>query len=134
MSKSLGNSIEPNEICEKWGADSSAFGRFVEYQADVKMSERVMTSSATPIAKSQYLPLPLGNLGDFDPSKDSVANDRLEEMDRWMLERTADLVKKCASGTPTTSFIAPITPFTITRRDLSAFYYDVLKDRLSQSA
>jgi isoleucyl-tRNA synthetase len=44
MSKSLGNSIEPGEISNKWGADLlRLWVTSVEYQADVKMSERVMT-------------------------------------------------------------------------------------------
>src|SRR5215468_4981119 len=44
MSKSLGNVITPNEICDKWGADLlRLWVASVEYQADVKMSERVMT-------------------------------------------------------------------------------------------
>jgi len=44
MSKSLGNALYPIEICEKWGADLlRLWVGSVEYQADVKMSERVMT-------------------------------------------------------------------------------------------
>ena len=44
MSKSLGNTLYPAEICERWGADLlRLWVASVEYQADVKMSERVMT-------------------------------------------------------------------------------------------
>src|ERR1700686_3106113 len=44
MSKSLGNALYPNEIVERWGADLlRLWVASVEYQADVKMSERVMT-------------------------------------------------------------------------------------------
>jgi len=53
MSKSLGNSVEPNEICEKWGADLlRLWVASVEYQADVKMSERVMTQLSEAYRKS----------------------------------------------------------------------------------
>jgi len=41
----------------------------VEYQADVEMSERVMTQLSDAIAKFAILPLRSRNLGDFDPSK-----------------------------------------------------------------
>ena len=44
---------------------------------------------------SQHVPIRLGNLNEFDPAGHALANDQLEEMDRWMLERTADLVKRC---------------------------------------
>ena len=44
MSKSLGNVVLPTEICDKWGADLlRLWVASQEYQADVKMSERVMT-------------------------------------------------------------------------------------------
>jgi len=77
----------------------------------------------------------LGNLADFDPSKNSVSNDQLEEMDRWMLERTADLVKKCREWYASYEFhrvYHAIHDYCTV--DLSAFYYDVLKDRLYTKA
>jgi len=137
MSKSLGNSIEPNEICEKWGADLlRLWVASVEYQADVKMSERVMTQLSEAYRKIRNtFRFALGNLGDFDPSKDSVPNDQLEEMDRWMLERTADLVKKCREWYASYEFhrvYHAIHDYCTV--DLSAFYYDVLKDRLYTKA
>jgi len=81
----------------------------------------------------------LGNLNDFDPSRDVLAdvlaNDQLDEMDRWMLERTADLVKKCREWYSAYEFhriYHAIHDFCVV--DLSAFYYDVLKDRLYTKA
>ena len=137
MSKSLGNSIEPNEICEKWGADLlRLWVASVEYQADVKMSERVMTQLSEAYRKIRNtFRFALGNLNDFDPSKNSVPNDQLEEMDRWMLERTADLVKKCREWYANYEFhrvYHAIHDYCVV--DLSAFYYDVLKDRLYTKA
>src|SRR5262249_1914188 len=137
MSKSLGNSIEPNEICEKWGADLlRLWVASVEYQADVKMSERVMTQLSEAYRKIRNtFRFALGNLSDFDASKNSVANDQLEEMDRWMLERTADLVKKCREWYANYEFhrvYHAIHDYCVV--DLSAFYYDVLKDRLYTKA
>jgi len=137
MSKSLGNSIEPNEICEKWGADLlRLWVASVEYQADVKMSERVMTQLSEAYRKIRNtFRFALGNLTDFDPAKNSVSNDHLEEMDRWMLERTADLVKKCRewyAGYEFHRVYHAIHDYCTV--DLSAFYYDVLKDRLYTKA
>jgi len=77
----------------------------------------------------------LGNLNDFDPSRDTLPNDQLEEMDRWMLERTAELVKKCREWYAAYEFhrvYHAIHDYCVV--DLSAFYFDVLKDRLYTQA
>jgi isoleucyl-tRNA synthetase len=137
MSKSLGNAIEPAEISNKWGADLlRLWVTSVEYQADVKMSERVMTQLSEAYRKIRNtFRFALGNLNDFDPSHDLLPNDRLEEMDRWMLERTAELVKKCRewyAGYEFHRVYHAIHDYCVV--DLSAFYYDVLKDRLYTKA
>jgi isoleucyl-tRNA synthetase len=137
MSKSLGNIVLPEEICEKWGADLlRLWVGSQEYQADVKMSERVMTQLSEAYRKIRNtFRFALGNLNDFDPSRDAVRNAELEEMDQWMLERTADLVKRCREWYAAYEFhrvYHAIHDFCVV--DLSAFYYDVLKDRLYTKA
>jgi isoleucyl-tRNA synthetase len=137
MSKHLGNVITPKEICEKWGADLlRLWVSSVEYQADVKMSERVMTQLSEAYRKIRNtFRFALSNLGDFDPSRDALANDQLEEFDRWMLERTAELVKKCRDWYASYDFhrvYHAIHDFCVV--DLSSFYFDVLKDRLYTKA
>src|SRR5260221_5066420 len=137
MSKSLGNALYPIGICEKWGADLlRLWVSSVEYQADVKMSEHVITQLSEAYRKIRNtFRFALGNLTDFDPTKNSVPNDHLEEMDRWMLERTADLVQKCREWYAAYDFhrvYHAIHDFCVV--DLSAFYYDVLKDRLYTQA
>jgi len=137
MSKSLGNALYPIEICEKWGADLlRLWVGSVEYQADVKMSERVMTQLSEAYRKIRNtFRFALGNLGDFDPSTDVVSNDHLEEIDRWMLDRTAELVKKCREWYANYEFhrvYHAIHDYCVV--DLSAFYFDVLKDRLYTKA
>jgi isoleucyl-tRNA synthetase len=137
MSKSLGNALYPNEIVERWGADLlRLWVASVEYQADVKMSERVMTQLSEAYRKIRNtFRFALGNLADFDPSRDALPNEQLEEMDRWMLERTADLVARCREWYTAYDFhrvYHAIHDFCVV--DLSAFYYDVLKDRLYTKA
>jgi isoleucyl-tRNA synthetase len=137
MSKSLGNSIEPKEICEKWGADMlRLWVASVEYQADVKMSERVMTQLSEAYRKIRNtFRFALSNLYDFDPSKNLLANDQLDEIDQWMLERTAELLKKCREWYANYEFhrvYHALHDYCVV--DLSSFYYDVLKDRLYTKA
>jgi isoleucyl-tRNA synthetase len=137
MSKSLGNVVLPTEICEKWGADMlRLWVASQEYQADVKMSERVMTQLSEAYRKIRNtFRFTLGNLFDFNPSRDALAGDQLEEMDCWMLERTAELARKCREWYVNYEFhrvYHAIHDFCVV--DLSAFYFDVLKDRLYTKA
>ena len=137
MSKSLGNAIEPNEICERWGADLlRLWVASVEYQSDVRMSERVMTQLSEAYRKIRNtFRFALINVSDFDPSRDALPAGEMEELDRWMLERAAELVKKCRDWCEAYEFhrvYHAIHDFCVV--DLSAFYFDVLKDRLYTKA
>ncbi len=137
MSKSLGNVVLPSDICEKWGADLlRLWVASQEYQADVKMSERVMTQLSEAYRKIRNtFRFALGNLFDFDPARDALPNAQLEEIDRWMLERTAELIKKCREWYAAYDFhrvYHAIHDYCVV--DLSAFYFDVLKDRLYTKA
>jgi isoleucyl-tRNA synthetase len=137
MSKSLGNAVLPSEICEKWGADLlRLWVASQEYQADVKMSERVMTQLSEAYRKTRNtFRFALGNLFDFDAVRDAVPNEQLDEMDRWMLERTSELVRKCREWYAAYDFhrvYHAIHDYCVV--DLSAFYFDVLKDRFYTKA
>jgi isoleucyl-tRNA synthetase len=137
MSKSLGNVVLPSDICEKWGADLlRLWVASQEYQADVKMSERVMTQLSEAYRKIRNtFRFALGNLFDFEPGRDVLPNEQLEEIDRWMLERTAELIRKCQewyAGYDFHRVYHAIHDYCVV--DLSAFYFDVLKDRLYTKA
>ncbi len=133
MSKSLGNVVEAREVCEKWGADLlRLWVASQDYTADVSMSDRMMTQLSEAYRKIRNtLRFALSNLADFDPGHDAVPNEQLEEMDGWMLERTAHLVKDCRGWYDAFEFhrvFHALHDFCVV--DLSAFYFDILKDRL----
>jgi isoleucyl-tRNA synthetase len=133
MSKSLGNTVLPTEICEKWGADLlRLWVASQDYTADVRMSDNVMTQLSEAYRKLRNtFRFALGNLADFDPARDSVPDAEMEELDRWMLSRTAELVKQCLGWYEAFEFhrvFHALHDFAVV--DLSAFYFDVLKDRL----
>ena len=134
MSKSLGNVVLPSDICEKWGADLlRLWVASQEYQADVKMSERVMMQLSEAYRKIRNtFRFALGNLFDFEPGQDALPNEQLEEIDRWMLGRTAGLVNKmrCREWYAAYDFHRVHTMLIhdyCVKVDLSAFYFDVLK-------
>jgi isoleucyl-tRNA synthetase len=137
MSKSLGNVVLPSDICDKWGADLlRLWVASQEYQADVKMSERVMTQLSEAYRKIRNtFRFALSNLAGFDPARDALPHAEMEEIDRWMLERTADLVRKCREWYAAYEFhrvYHALHDYCVV--DLSSFYYDVLKDRLYTKA
>jgi isoleucyl-tRNA synthetase len=133
MSKSLGNVVLPTEVCEKWGADLlRLWVASQDYTADVRMSDNVMTQLSEAYRKLRNtFRFALGNLADFDPARDSVPEAQIEEMDRFMLSRTAELVEDCRKWYEGFEFhrvFHALHDFAVV--DLSAFYFDVLKDRL----
>ena len=133
MSKSLGNAIYPNEIYERWGADLlRVWVASQDYHADVSNSERMMNQLSEVYRKIRNtFRFALGNLSDFDPARDAISDAQLEEMDRWMLARTAELVGRCRGWYDAFEFhrvFHAVHDFAVV--DLSAFYFDVLNDRL----
>jgi isoleucyl-tRNA synthetase len=133
MSKSLGNSMEPKEICERWGADLlRVWVSSQDYTADVRLSDAMMTQLAEAYRKIRNtFRFALSNLYDFDPERDAVPDADLWEMDAWMLRRTGALVRQCREWYANFEFHRAYHALhDFCTVDLSAFYFDVLKDRL----
>jgi isoleucyl-tRNA synthetase len=133
MSKSLGNALYPKEIVEKWGADLLRLWVVSQdYTADMRNSPAMMTQLSEAYRKIRNtFRFALSNLFDFDPARDALADADLGEMDAWMLRRTAQLVRQCREWYENFEFhrvYHAIHDFCTV--DLSAFYFDALKDRL----
>jgi isoleucyl-tRNA synthetase len=133
MSKSLGNVVLPSDVCEKWGADLlRLWVASQDYTADVRMSDNVMSQLSEAYRKVRNtFRFALGNLADFDPARDALADRDLEEFDHYMLARTADLVERCRGWYESFEFHRVFhAVYDFAAVDLSAFYFDILKDRL----
>jgi isoleucyl-tRNA synthetase len=133
MSKSLGNAMYPREICEKWGADLlRIWVSSQDFTQDVRLSDAMMTQLAEAYRKIRNtFRFGLSNLFDFDPARDVVHDADMWEMDAWMLRRTGALVRQCEEWYRDFEFhrvYHALHDFCAV--DLSAFYFDVLKDRL----
>ncbi|MGH9699009.1 MAG: isoleucine--tRNA ligase [Candidatus Acidiferrales bacterium] len=133
MSKSLGNSIEPREICEKWGADLlRVWVSSQDYTADVRISEAMMKQLAEAYRKIRNtFRFAISNLFDFDPQRQSLPDGELWEIDAWMIRRTGTLARECREWFEKFEFhrvYHAVHDFCVV--DLSSFYFDVLKDRL----
>ena len=133
MSKSLGNAMEPNEIVAKWGADLlRVWVASQDYTTDVRLSEPMMQQLAEAYRKIRNtFRFALSNLFDFDPARDSVPDSELWEMDAWMLRRTGGAIRECREWYDNFDFHRVYHRLhDFCSVDLSAFYFDVLKDRL----
>ncbi|MBI3405180.1 MAG: isoleucine--tRNA ligase, partial [Acidobacteria bacterium] len=137
MSKSRGTGVVPREFCEKWGADLlRLWVASQDFTSDVSISDAMMKQLAEAYRKLRNtFRWILGNLDGFDPARDAVPAAEMDELDRWMLEKTSELTAECLVWYENFEFhrvFHRIHDFAIV--DLSAFYFDVRKDRLYTAA
>ena len=133
MHKSLGNGIAPEEVTDKFGADIlRLWVASSDYHSDIRISNDILKQLSEVYRKirntARYI---LGNLYDFNPDTDSVADDQLHELDRWALARMDEVAKECNEGYEEFDFhqVYPAIHNFCTI-DLSNFYLDIIKDRL----
>jgi isoleucyl-tRNA synthetase len=133
MSKSLGNSIEPQEIIKDSGAEIiRLWVAMVDFREEVRVGKQILARVIEAYRKIRntlrYL---ASNLYDFDPAVDRVPLDRMQEVDRFALARygtAAGTVLRAYEAYDFPTVFQAINQFTTV--DLSAFYADVSKDRL----
>jgi len=133
MSKSLGNSIEPQDIIKQSGADIlRLWVSMSDYTQEIHISKEILARAVEAYRKIRntlrYL---IANLYDFDPLTDRVPVGRLEDVDRYILTRYAESAQRMLGaydGYDYGTMFRLINSFTTL--DLSAFYADVSKDRL----
>lgn len=133
MSKSLGNGIAPSDIINKYGADIlRLWVASSDYQTDVRISNEILKQLSEAYRKirntARFI---LGNIGDFDPDKDSVDYKDLPSLDKWALMKLDELIAKVKAAYDNFEFhivYHAIHDFCVV--DMSNFYLDILKDRL----
>jgi isoleucyl-tRNA synthetase len=133
MSKSLGNSIEPQDIIKDSGAEIvRLWVAMVDYREEVRLGRQILARVVEAYRKIRntlrYL---ASNLYDFDPATDALSTSRLQEVDRFALARygvTARTVLDAYEAYDFPAIFQAVNQFTTV--DLSAFYADVSKDRL----
>ncbi len=133
MSKSLGNVIIPGKVIKQLGADIlRLWVASVDYQADVRISDDILKQVAEVYRKIRNtFRFMLGNLNDFNPAKDTVKEEDLQEVDRYMLVKLQDVLRKVTKAYDEYEFstIYHVVQNFVTI-DLSAFYLDFAKDIL----
>ena len=133
MSKSVGNATEPQDVIRDSGADIiRLWVSMSDYTEDVRLSKEILSRCVEAYRKMRntmrYL---LANLYDFDPAVDLVDPGKLEEVDRYILARYAEVSLRILRAYEAYDFSTIFQALnTFTTVDLSAFYNDISKDRI----
>lgn len=143
MHKSLGNAVSPNEVTEKLGADIlRLWVASCDFFEDVRCSDNILNQVAETYRRIRNTfrflvnNLYVGRNADgspvpFDPAKHAVSDEELLDLDRWALAQLDRVVVACVAGYEAYEFhkvYHALNNFCAV--ELSAFYLDVLKDRL----
>ena len=137
MSKSGGNAVKPDDSIAKYGAEVLRLWVAAEdYTEDIRLSTEIIDRLADAYRRirNTYRFL-LGNLADFDPARHRQSYTRLDEVDRWVLDRLARLIDRVVRAYEEYQFHTVFhSVHNFCAVDLSAQYLDIIKDRLYTSA
>jgi isoleucyl-tRNA synthetase len=134
MSKSRGNDVDPVDIANRLGAEIvRLWVASVDFREDVVGSEALMLRVAENYReiRNKLFKNALGNLYDFDPATNAVPFEELEALDQYMLRQTWALAQDVRNWYAEFAFhkiYHRVNHFCVV--DLSAFYFDIIKDRL----
>jgi len=132
MHKSLGNGVDPADICKKFGADLlRLWAGSSDYHVDVRCSDNIFKQLSQSYLKfrntARYC---LGNLDGFN-ANDLVAPADMLELDRWAVTKLNELIEKAFAAYDDYEFHVishAVNDFCVV--ELSSFYLDIIKDRL----
>ena len=131
MSKSLGNTIDPNVMVNKYGADIlRLWVASCDYQADVRVSEDIIKQNAdTYKSLRNRFKFMLGTLADFDYNKNAVSE--FTFVDNAILNELNNIENKCHEYYDSYQFSSVLSMIVnFLQIDLSGFYLDMAKDIL----
>ncbi|WP_343183641.1 isoleucine--tRNA ligase [Buchnera aphidicola] len=136
MSKSIGNTISPNEIIKKFGADIlRLWVASSNYSKDISISEKILKQNIDSYRKIRNTArFFLGNIYDFNPKKNFIKKKDMLQIDIWAIQETFKIQKKIIKYYKKYKFhkvIKLILNFCFIK--MSAIYLDIVKDRLYTS-
>ena len=132
MSKSLGNTIVPEQVVKQYGADIlRLWVAQSDYSADQRIGPEILKGVADSYRRLRNtMRFMLGSLHDFTEA-DRIDPADMPELEQWVLHRLAELDTRVRDGYTAYDFQGVFQAiFTFATVDLSAFYFDVRKDVL----
>ena len=133
MSKSLGNTVAPQDVIKQFGADILRLWVVQsDYSEDLRIGDEILKSSVDAYRKLRNtLRWMLGTLHHFDPARDTVAAEDMPELERYMLHRLTELDRVVREGYDAFDYKRiSHALLNFATLDLSAFYFDIRKDAL----
>ena len=133
MSKSLGNTIAPQDVIKQSGADIlRLWVSSCDYWDDQRIGPEILKTTTDTYRKLRNtLRWMLGNLAHFHEDERVTHVEQMPELERLMLNRLAELdtlVRKAYADYDYKRVFAAVSAFMTS--DLSAFYFDIRKDTL----
>ncbi|PKP69109.1 MAG: isoleucine--tRNA ligase, partial [Alphaproteobacteria bacterium HGW-Alphaproteobacteria-4] len=132
MSKSLGNTVAPQEVIKDYGADIlRLWVAQSDYTTDLRIGKEILKGVADSYRRLRNtMRFLLGNLAGFTEAE-RVAPEDMPELEQWLLHRLAELDHVVRKGYAAFDFQGVFQAlFTFATVDLSAFYFDIRKDAL----
>ncbi|MEM9432472.1 MAG: isoleucine--tRNA ligase [Pseudomonadota bacterium] len=132
MSKSIGNTIVPEEVVRQYGADIlRLWVAQTDYTADQRIGPEILKGVADSYRRLRNtMRFMLGSLAQFSEA-DRVEPSDMPELERWVLHRVSELDETVREGYAKYDFQGVFQAiFTFATVDLSAFYFDIRKDAL----
>jgi isoleucyl-tRNA synthetase len=133
MSKSLGNTIVPQEVIKQSGAEIiRLWVAMTEFTEELRVSQEILTRVVDLYRKLRNTcRILVANLYDFDPATHALPTGELEAIDRFALARYGEAAGRIRRAYDAFDFSAVTQALnTLATVDLSAFYVDVTKDRM----
>jgi isoleucyl-tRNA synthetase len=133
MSKSLGNTITPEETLKTLGADILRWWTAsVDYNEDVRISKEILERSADAYRKIRNtLRFLLGALAEFDPARDAVPEPLWSPLDAWVWASFGRLSDQVTTAYRTFQFLDVTQSLhSFCQLELSGRYFEIIKDRL----
>ncbi len=137
MSKSLGNTVSPQEVSGKLGAEIiRLWCAATDYSGDLAIDDKILARVVDAYRRIRNtLRFLLANVSDFDPAQDAVPFEQMLEIDRYALVRAAQFQENILSHYRVYEFHPVVAKLQLyCSEDLGGFYLDVLKDRLYTTA
>lgn len=132
MSKSLGNTVAPQEVIGEYGADIlRLWVAQSDYTVDLRIGKEILKGVADSYRRLRNtMRFMLGNLAGFDAAE-RVSVEDMPELERWVLHRLAELDRDVREGYAKYDFQGVFQKlFAFCTTDLSSIYFDIRKDAL----
>ena len=132
MSKSIGNTVSPDDVTKQYGADIlRLWVAQSDYTRDLRIGPEILKGVADSYRRLRNtMRFMLGALSDFSKA-DRVEPDAMPELEQWVLHRLAELDKTVRDGYNSYDFQGVFQAlFQFATVDLSSFYFDIRKDVL----